>query len=38
MSQHHVPPVPEALPGDRRTGVVRWLEALGSGEIAGGPG
>jgi len=38
MSERHVPPVPEAQPGDRRSGVVRWLEALWAGEIKGGPG
>ena len=29
---------PEAKPGDRRSGIVRWLEALKAGEIKGGPG
>lgn len=37
-TQHHVPGIPEALPGDKRSGLVRWLEALKAGEIKGGPG
>ena len=32
------PGIPEALPGDKRSGIVRWLEALKAGEIKGGPG
>ncbi len=38
MSERHVPAVPPPLPGDRRSGAVRWLEALRAGEIKGGPG
>lgn len=38
QGQRHIPGVPEALPGDRRSGFVRWLEALKAGEITGGPG
>ena len=34
----HVPGIPETLPGDKRSGMVRWLEALKAGEIKGGPG
>lgn len=34
----HVPGIPPALPGDKRSGMVRWLEALKAGEIKGGPG
>ena len=34
----HVPRIPKALPGDKRSGMVRWLEALKAGEIKGGPG
>lgn len=36
--ERHIPGVPEALPGDQRSGMVRWLEALKAGEIKGGPG
>jgi len=34
----HIPGIPESLPGDQRSGLVRWLEALKAGEIKGGPG
>ena len=37
-TEPHVPGIPEAQPGDRRSGIVRWLEALWAGEIKGGPG
>jgi len=37
-TERHVPGIPPALPGDKRSGMVRWLEALKAGEIKGGPG
>lgn len=38
VRERHIPGIPEALPGDKRSGMVRWLESLRAGEIAGGPG
>lgn len=37
-TERHIPGIPEPLPGDRRSGLVRWLEGLKAGEIKGGPG